>query len=100
MLTPHGRIDSASSPEFEKGVLALLQRGNSHLILDLSSVDYMASSGMRVLLLIAKKCQSAQARFVLTGLSNFVRDVLAMTGFLQYFEVFNGVDAALDALKT
>jgi anti-anti-sigma factor len=95
----HGRVDSESSPELEKNVLALLQRGDRYLILDLSAVDYMASSGMRALLMIAKKCQSAEARMVLVGLSRFVRDVLAMTGFLQYFEVFNDLDAAISAMK-
>jgi anti-anti-sigma factor len=98
VVVVHGRVDSESSPELEKSVLALLQRGERYMILDLAAVDYMASSGMRVLLAVAKKCQSAEARFVLTGLSRFVHDVLAMTGFIDYFEVFSDVDAAVAAM--
>jgi anti-anti-sigma factor len=95
VVGPQGRIDSESAPDLEKTVLAMLQRGDRYLILDMSQVEYMASSGMRVLLLITKKCQAAEATLVLSGLVEFVRELLSMTGFLQYFQVFDSVDAAV-----
>ena len=97
-VAPDGRIDSDTSPELEKRMLALLQRGDRFLILDLSAVDYMASNGMRVLLLIAKKSREAEGKCVLVGLTPFIRDILKMTGFLQYFEEYGSVDLAVSAL--
>ena len=98
VVAPVGRIDSETSPELEKKVMALFQRGDRYLILDLSSVTYLASNGMRVLLLIAKKCQTYEAKFALVGIAPFVRSVLEMTGFMQYFEEYENAEAAIDSI--
>ncbi|MGE4527546.1 MAG: STAS domain-containing protein [Rhodospirillaceae bacterium] len=94
-----GRVDSTSSEEVEKRVVALLQRGEKRLVLDLSGVDYMASVGLRVLLTAAKKSSAVEARLVLAAPTDFVREILTMTGFLNYFEVFDSATAAVAALK-
>lgn len=94
-----GRVDSTSSEEVEKRIVALLQRGEKRLVLDLSGVDYMASVGLRVLLTAAKKSARVEARLALAAPTDFVREILRMTGFLNFFEVFDGVAAAVAALK-
>jgi anti-anti-sigma factor len=98
VISPEGRIDSESSPVLEKRVLAMLQRGDRHLVLDMSSVGFMASSGLRTLLVIAKKCQSTEAHFVLAGVPDLIRELLDMTGFLRYVEIFSSADAAISAM--
>jgi anti-anti-sigma factor len=93
-----GRIDSTSSDELERHLAALLQRGEKRLILDLSGVDYMASAGLRVLLTTAKRSTALEARFVLAGPNDFIRQILTMTGFLSCFGVFDDVAAATAAM--
>jgi len=99
VVAAQGRVDSTSSEDMEKRVVALLQRGEKRLVLDLSGVDYMASVGLRVLLTTAKKSTAVEARLVLAAPTDFVREILTMTGFLNYFEVFDSVTAAVAALK-
>jgi anti-anti-sigma factor len=94
VLAPMGRIDAQTAPDLENKALALLQKGDRFLVLDLSAVVYMASSGMRVLLQTAKKAKALEARLALAGITASVRELLSMTGFLQYFDEFENVDAA------
>lgn len=98
VVAPRGRIDAATSPELENRLLALIQRGEADIVLDLAAVDYMASRGLRILLLVTRKCQQSEARFALAGINDFVRDLLTITGFLPHFEVFDTVDAAVAAM--
>ncbi len=55
-----GQLDAFSEPAFRRVMLRYLEEGPAHLILDLSAIDFMDSSGLGVLVQIAKKIQSNQ----------------------------------------
>ena len=94
-----GRIDSTTSVDLEKRLLSLLRRGEKALVLDLAAVDYMASVGLRVLLAVAKQSKVTKSVLVLARPNDFVRDILKMTGFIDLFEVFDDLDAAVTAAR-
>ncbi len=100
VVSPGGRIDAETSPELENRLLALIQRGDARIVLDLAAVDYMSSRGLRVLLLVSRKCQQSEARFALAGLSEFTNELLTITGFLPHFEVFGKADDAVMAMTS
>jgi anti-anti-sigma factor len=100
VVSPCGRIDTETSPELENRLLALIQRGDSQIVLNLAEVDYMSSRGLRVLLLASRKCGQSEARFVLAGLNEFTNELLTITGFLPHFEVFGRVDDAVMAMTS
>jgi anti-anti-sigma factor len=100
VVSPRGRIDTETSPELEYRLQALIQRGDAQIVLDLAGVSYMSSRGLRVLLLVSRKCQQSEARFVLAGLNDFTNELLTMTGFLPHFEVFGKVDDAVMAMTS
>ena len=100
VVSPDGRIDAETSPELENRLLALIQRGDAQIVLDLAAVDYMSSRGLRVLLLVTRKCQQSDARFALAGLNEFINELLTMTGFLPHLEVFGKVDDAVMAMTS
>ena len=100
VVSPRGRVDAETSPELENRLLALIQRGEAQIVLDLAGVDYMSSRGLRVLLLASRKCLQSEARFVLAGLTDFTNELLTITGFLPHFEVFGKVDDAVMAMTS
>ena len=95
VIAPAGRVDSVSSAELERVVVARLDGGERRLVLDLSGVEYISSAGLRVLLMAAKRLKAPPAALVLCGLGPSVRAVLELAGFLPLFTVEAGREQAL-----
>ena len=97
VISIEGVIDGKTAPEAQTQVLSLLQP-KSKLILDMRNVNYISSAGLRVLLLLYRQSKSQSSRFALVGLADEVKDVMKITDFLQFFDVFDTVEAAKTAL--
>lgn len=87
VLRPRGRLDSSSSPEMERIISEQLDAGIQRLVLDFTSLDYISSAGLRVVLLAGKKLRATKGKMVLVGLQDMVREVFEMSGFLTLFAV-------------
>lgn len=94
-----GRLDSATSPEVEKKILEAIAHGAKEVILDFSSLEYISSAGIRVLVHCHKEIEKLNGRILLAGVPKPIENVLYITGFLPYFEVFEGQNQALQALN-
>lgn len=96
-----GRLDSANSPELERGLRELTETGGARLLFDLSDLDYISSAGLRVLLLAAKKLRAATpaGKLAMAGVHGNVREVFEMSGFLTLFPVADSVDSGLAQLQ-
>src|SRR5690606_26094245 len=95
IIAPSGRIDTATSSEFDRALSAVIDRGDIHLVIDLTGLDYISSTGLSAFLTAAKKIRAAGGRMALAGLNNRIRLVFEMSGFLRLFPVFPSVDAAV-----
>ena len=95
ILRPRGRLDSNSSPELERVVAEQLEAGPQRVVFDLSALDYISSAGLRVVLLAGKKLRASKGKLVLVGLSDMVREVFDMSGFLTLFAVTHTLDEGL-----
>ena len=82
-----GRIDSNTSPQLARVLADTIASGKARLVLDLTATQYLSSAGLRILLLTAKRIETASGHFVLHGLSDRVRDVLDLSGFLSELKV-------------
>jgi anti-sigma B factor antagonist len=71
-----------------------LVAAQGRLRLDLSKVTYISSAGLRVLVLLHRRAQQAQAAVELTGLTEELRFVMSATGFLDLFDVAPGAAEA------
>ncbi|KTQ97319.1 hypothetical protein NS226_05130 [Aureimonas ureilytica] len=96
IVGPVGRLDSATAPILDRHLSALIQRGDTRLVLDLTGVDYISSTGLSVFLAAAKKIKLvAGGQLALAGLNSRIRLVFEMSGFLRLFPVFATVDEAV-----
>jgi stage II sporulation protein AA (anti-sigma F factor antagonist) len=95
VVAPRGRVDSVSSGELERQLVARLDAGARRVVIDLASVDYISSAGLRVLLLAARRLKPPAGTLVLCGLAPSVRTVLELAGFTSLFTVEASREPAL-----
>lgn len=91
-----GRLDSSSAGGLEQQLAPRAAEGGT-IVVDLTHVLYVSSAGLRVFLKAAKAAKASQARLVLTGLSDDVREVFDISGFTALFEMAPTPEAALSA---
>lgn len=92
VVQPVGRLDSTSSPELERVLVENLDAGTKRLLFDFSSLDYISSAGLRVVLLAGKRLRPVQGKMALVGMRDVVREVFEMSGFLSLFAVADTVE--------
>lgn len=90
-----GRIDTTSSPILDRHLNAVIDRGDTDIIVDLANLEYIGSTGLSAFISAAKKLKETGGRMVLAGPSSRTRLVFEMSGFLRLFPVFQNVAAAL-----
>ena len=79
LITPEGRLDTATAPEFRDEVMPHME-GITDVVIDFAKVDYVSSAGLRVLL-SAHKQMSQKGGMKVTHLNEIVQEVFNVTGF-------------------
>jgi len=79
-------------------VLVQAVRPGGDLILDLSGVPSISTRGVRVLLIVYRQAANTRGRSVLVGLTPFVKDVLTVTGLLDFIPHHETLQAGLASL--
>jgi len=82
-LSVKGRLDTNTAPELEKVALECVE-GVKKLVLDLASLDYISSAGLRVILMLHKSLSSRGAKLVVAHPKDEVMEVFDMTGFSSF----------------
>ena len=98
VLTPNGRLDSASAPAFQERLLSCINGGETSVLLDFVHLDYISSAGLRSLLTAAKRLQACDGRFALCTLTDNVREVFQVSGFDTIIDIHPDRATALQRL--
>lgn len=81
-----GRMDTKSTPEVEEDLKPLFDSESQEIVIDCSNLEYVASSGLRVLLSIAIDSQSKGKHVTIKGINSFVSNLFEMSGFTDLFD--------------
>ena len=95
VLLPVGRLDSANARAFEAIVMERVGAGEQRLVVDFSRLNFISSSGMRVLLLAAKQLHAKQGTLVLCSMQDHIHEVFQISGFDQIIPIRDSRQAAL-----
>jgi stage II sporulation protein AA (anti-sigma F factor antagonist) len=95
-----GAIDSKSAPELEKVLVKLLGEKKREIVLDLARLDYVASAGLRVFVMIGKRLQADGGRLALCSVNPSVMKVLEVSGFVALFAIRPSRQDAVDWLTS
>ena len=91
-----GDIDFANSPEVRQAILHEIREGHaSRVVMNLSQVRYIDSSGVASLIEGLKAARDRGSRFILIGLSTPAREVLQLSRLTKVFEIYDNEEQAL-----
>lgn len=93
-----GRIDNDSSADVESKINAALDGSPSALVLDFSGITFVSSSGLRVLLMAAKRCRREKTALALHSVAPAINDLFGLSGLKAFFPVHESREAALAAV--
>ncbi len=90
------RIDAAAAIQFKDAMRTETEEGPDRVILDLSIVDFIDSSGLGAIVASMKQ-MGRDRRLDLAGLTPAVEKVFRLTRMDTVFNLYPTLDAALDA---
>ena len=101
LLTIDGRMDAANAPQLKQQIDALFDQGRYRLVLDLASLEYIASPGLRVLIEARKRARDRKLTDLeggdvrIANLPPRIKEVFDLTGFTSLFEIFTDTTEAV-----
>jgi anti-anti-sigma factor len=98
VLILSGRMDAESAPRFESACAQQLADGMTHIVLDMTGLQYVSSMGIRSFVLIGKQAKAGGGAVLLCGMKGFVKEVFDMTYVTSLFPLFESVEAAIASL--
>src|SRR5208337_4112470 len=85
VLELSGKLDIEGAKMLTEKITQILNGGERYVLLDFTNIDYINSSGLRALLLVAKQLASSGGMLVLAGLSDPNQKVLMISGLTSIF---------------
>ena len=98
ILALSGKLDATTAKTFEDRILGVINGGTQRLVVDLSQLDYVSSSGLRVFILAAKRLQTVDGKIVLCSMKDHVRQVFDLAGFSSMLSIYGSRDEAIKGL--
>jgi anti-sigma B factor antagonist len=92
-----GRLDAYAANDVEQKLGLLITAGHVCLVVDLSRLEYISSSGLRVLLAAIKRVKKEQGDIRLACLQPSVKEVFNIAGFTQLFRMFDKEEEAVNS---
>ena len=84
-----GDLDNAASTQARRGLEPVFERKDCDVVIDCTELNYISSSGLRIILDVFKHTRSNGHKAILKNLSEDVKEVFDLSGFLQLFVVEN-----------
>ncbi|MCD7816297.1 MAG: STAS domain-containing protein [Bacteroides sp.] len=88
-------LDVSTSKMEQEAITQILDQGKN-VALDLSECKYVSSAGLRVMLYSYKVAAMDGLKLFLIGVSEDVKEVMAITGFKRFFSFYQSVDECIN----
>ena len=83
----HGDLDNAASRQADSSLAPVFEHNDCDIVIDCTELSYISSSGLRILLNIFKHARQNGRAAILKEMTDEVREVFQLSGFLQLFKV-------------
>jgi anti-sigma B factor antagonist len=98
VISPEGEIDVVTAPQLGRRLLALAEEGKTGVVVDLSGVTFMDSTGLGVLLNALRALGSRRGTLALVCPNERVMRPFRVTGLANLMPIFQSREAALSAV--
>jgi anti-sigma B factor antagonist len=92
VITVAGEVDLASSPELDTAIIAAIESGATSVVIDLTDVSFMDSSGLGVIVRGLKRCREADKDLDLVITNERVLKVFGITGLDQVIPIHDSIE--------
>lgn len=85
--TVSGRLDTPAAVAAQEEITPILENADKEIILDCTNLEYISSSGLRLLLTIRKESAAKGGKVIIEHVSDDIKKVFMMTGFYNLFKI-------------
>lgn len=101
MVDVAGHIDGLNAEEFQAGLNEKVRAyGGDAVILDLATLTYISSAGLRAILVTAKILHAKGKKFAICSLSETVGSMVKTAGFDKVIDVYGSSSDAVSAVTS
>jgi anti-sigma B factor antagonist len=88
ILAIEGEVDVYTSPQLKQDIIELAEKGIKHLIINLSEVEYLDSTGLGVLIGGLKRLRENDGNMALVGPGMRISRIFEITGLDKIFDIY------------
>jgi anti-sigma B factor antagonist len=102
VLHVEGRLDQDTCVDFTRDLMTHVDSAahdGGAVVLDLSSLDYVSSAGLRCFMLASRQAKAHQGRIFVAALQPMVKEIFEISHFNLVFQVFPSVREAMGAVS-
>jgi len=100
VLSVSGKIDAVTSRDLESALIGLMDQNKKILVVDMEKVEFLSSSGLRVLMASLNRLKHEDGDLKLAALQPFVKDVFVLTGANRFFSIYPSQGEAIESLRS
>lgn len=93
------RLDTNNAPDLKSELVLINNEGEKNIVLDLNSVNYCDSSGLRAVLVANRLCEDAIGTFILCGLQPDVDNLVKISMLHTVLLITDTADEAKKLLE-
>lgn len=81
-------VDFRNCEAIKSSVAGMVAQGQKNILLNLSKVSFMDSSGLSVILFCKRTCEEAGGTFGVYGLQNYVNNLVNLTNLNKTIDIY------------
>lgn len=90
IITLKGRLDTMTAPQLDDEAKNIDFDEVETVTLNLKDLEYISSSGLRVILALYKNLKSKGGNLKIVNVSNTIMELFSMTGMADYLDIKQG----------
>ena len=83
-----GQLDNAAAQEFASTIARYLETSERYILINFAHLDYLSSSGLRILLGTAQQVDARRGKFVLCSLAPTLMQAIELVGFHKILNIY------------
>ena len=87
IATLEGRLDTVASEQTAKELSVLDDCTGHDIVIDCTKLEYISSSGLRILLNLRKTAAAVRSKVTLLNINEEIKKVFQLTGFISLFDI-------------
>lgn len=87
VATLKGELDTSAAVEAEQVLNPLYKSDGRDIVIDCTDLEYIASSGLRILISILKGAKANGSKVIIKNMNDDIKNVFRLTGFINLFEI-------------